>query len=219
MRWEAGGLYLWGNKNDIGLGVFSSVPGSITCNIVLDLCGSWLPVLRHSHHSLIEKAAQTAINPETRSAHSPNVITFLAKYLNREMPQPSYSGSVMHGESEPNPLREEVPQPDQYFEGSVKQIEVSMYERNPEARARCLAHYGRDCYVCGFSFEQTYGKPGEGFIHVHHLEPLSGIRANYELDPIKDLRPVCANCHAMIHRESPPYSVAEVKKMLRTSRR
>src|SRR5258706_3550596 len=112
MRWEAGGLYLWGNKNDIGLGVFSSVRGSITCNIVLDLCGSWLPVLRHSHHSLIEKAAQTAINPETRSGHSPNVITFLAKYLNREMPQPSYSGSVMHGESEPNPLLEEVPQPD-----------------------------------------------------------------------------------------------------------
>ncbi len=35
---------------------------------------------------------------------------------------------------------------------------------------------------------------GEGFIHVHHLKPLSEVGYEYRVDPIRDLRPVCPNC-------------------------
>ena len=53
---------------------------------------------------------------------------------------------------------------------------------------------------------------GIGFIHVHHLKPLSDIGGEYQVDPVKDLRPVCANCHAMIHSKKPAYTLEEIKK-------
>ncbi|MEI8372579.1 MAG: hypothetical protein WCJ35_07065 [Planctomycetota bacterium] len=33
----------------------------------------------------------------------------------------------------------------------------------------------------------------------------------YKVDPVNDLRPVCANCHAILHRLKPAYSIDEVK--------
>jgi len=88
----------------------------------------------------------------------------------------------------------------QYFEGGAIPVMVNKFERNPEARRECIEHYGTKCMVCNFDFYETYGKRGEGFIHVHHIVNLSDIRKNYEVDPIKDLIPVCPNCHSMIHR-------------------
>jgi 5-methylcytosine-specific restriction protein A len=86
------------------------------------------------------------------------------------------------------------------LEGTLKQVWVNRYERNPEARAGCIAVYGVDCAVCGFNFEKQYGEIGRGYIHVHHLVPLASIGKTYRIDPIADLRPVCPNCHAMLHR-------------------
>ena len=96
----------------------------------------------------------------------------------------------------------------------MQRISVNRYERDPEARRRCLEHYGFDCYVCEFNFERVYGHGGRSLIHVHHLRPLSEISREYRLDPVKDMRPVCPNCHAMIHRKSPPYSIEERIELL-----
>jgi hypothetical protein len=60
-------------------------------------------------------------------------------------------------------------------------------------------------------FEDVYGKIGRGYIHVHHLVPPSAIGKRYRLNPKRDLRPVCANCHAMIDRRDPPYTIDELK--------
>ena len=49
-------------------------------------------------------------------------------------------------------------------------------------------------------FEEKYGVIGRGFIHVHHIVPISTIRESYQVDPVRDLVPVCPNCHAMLHR-------------------
>jgi len=38
------------------------------------------------------------------------------------------------------------------------------------------------------------------FIHGHQIVPLSEIGKEFKIDPVKDLRSVCPNCHAMIHR-------------------
>ena len=103
-----------------------------------------------------------------------------------------------------------------YHEGEYHQVAVNLYERNPYARRACIDFYGAACVVCGFSFAQVYGPVGEGYIHVHHLVPLSTIGEEYEVDPVCDLRPICPNCHAVVHRRQPPYSVDEVKKMLET---
>ncbi|MBI1925227.1 HNH endonuclease [Candidatus Poribacteria bacterium] len=111
-------------------------------------------------------------------------------------------------------LPEEVSSSGRFIEGAVCRVTINAYERNPTARTQCIAHYGASCVVCGFNFGTVYGKAGEGFIHVHHLRSLAEIGKEYEVHPIADLRPVCANCHAIIHRRNPPYCIEEVQAFL-----
>ena len=109
---------------------------------------------------------------------------------------------------------DELPMADQYWDGALRRITVNAYERDPEARDACIAHFGAACRVCTFDFGATYGAFASGFIHVHHLRPLSDIRSGHMVDPKRDLIPVCPNCHAMLHQTSPPLTVAELQKRL-----
>ena len=102
-----------------------------------------------------------------------------------------------------------------YAEGSASQIVVNAYERNRRARAACLRHYGASCAACGFIFETKYGEAAAGYIQVHHVTPIAQAGQEYRLDPIRDLRPVCANCHAVIYRREPPFSIEELRQMVR----
>jgi 5-methylcytosine-specific restriction protein A len=106
-----------------------------------------------------------------------------------------------------------------YTEGAARTVTVNAYERNPLARAACIARYGYNCSVCDMNFEDVYGEIGDGFIHVHHKKPLATIREEYKLDPIKDLAPVCPNCHAMLHRSVPPLSIVELKDKMSAHKR
>lgn len=101
-----------------------------------------------------------------------------------------------------------------YKEGAKKLIRVNAYERNPKAREACIQAHGCRCAVCGFSFERKYGELGTGFIHVHHLKPIALTDGTYKLDAIKDLRPVCPNCHAMLHRQDPVLSIEELRDVI-----
>lgn len=101
-----------------------------------------------------------------------------------------------------------------YYEGSVTTVKVNKYERNQEARKKCIEKHGCQCKICGFDFEKNYGEAGKGLIHVHHVVPISSIKEEYQIDYEKDLIPVCPNCHAMIHRKKDPYTCEEIKKML-----
>jgi len=112
-------------------------------------------------------------------------------------------------------LPEEIDGTETIYEGAVRQILVNAYERNAEARRKCIDHYGDSCVACGFNFGITYGEAAEGFIHVHHLQQLSKIGKEYKVDPIGDLRPVCPNCHAMIHVQKEALSIEQVKELLR----
>jgi len=113
-----------------------------------------------------------------------------------------------------NLLPEEIDTPQQYIEGASKQVSVNTYERNAEARAKCIKHYDYKCAVCSFDFEKFYGSIGKNYIHVHHIVPLSEIKKEYRLDPIKDLIPVCPNCHAIIHRTQPALAVEQLRNHL-----
>ncbi|WP_318444193.1 HNH endonuclease [Photobacterium leiognathi] len=99
-------------------------------------------------------------------------------------------------------------------EGAKKTIIVNAYERNPEARKKCIEKWGLNCSVCSFHFELVYGLIGKNYIHVHHLKPLAEVGKEYKVNPEEDLRPVCPNCHAMLHKEKPPLSIEELKKRL-----
>jgi hypothetical protein len=100
------------------------------------------------------------------------------------------------------------------FEGAKKRITVNSYERNVKARHTCLEYYGYTCTVCNADFEKTYGIIGKDFIHVHHLKEISDIGNTYKIDPKIDLRPVCPNCHSMLHQRKPCYTIDELKQII-----
>ena len=110
---------------------------------------------------------------------------------------------------------DEVTHDSPFEEGHRIQVEISIYERSREARQKCVTHYGYACIVCGFDFEAVYGGIGKDFIEVHHLIPLSELNKSYVVHPVRDLRPVCPNCHAMIHRHDPPLGIDDLRKRIK----
>ena len=99
-------------------------------------------------------------------------------------------------------------------EGDRYSVVVNKYERSAINRFLCIAKHGVSCSVCGFDFKKKYGVMGEGFIHVHHIVPVSKLGPEYLIDPEKDLTPVCPNCHAMLHRKEPPYLPEELRQII-----
>ena len=107
-----------------------------------------------------------------------------------------------------------------YVEGGRCYVLVERIERRPEARMKCIQHYGAYCQACAFDFEKAYGAIGEGFVHVHHHRQLSSSKGKRKVDPIKDLIPLCPNCHAMVHTTTEPLTVAELRaKMEQATKR
>jgi Predicted restriction endonuclease len=101
-----------------------------------------------------------------------------------------------------------------YEEGNKTEVMANRYERNPINRFLSLKKYGYQCQVCGFDFALTYGDIGQEFIHVHHIVPVSQMGDHYIVDPLTDLVPVCPNCHAMLHKKDPPFSIADLKSRI-----
>ena len=113
---------------------------------------------------------------------------------------------------------EELDEATNYFEGAVRRVTVNAYERNPNARLKCVDHHGYRCCICGIMLAELYREIGKNYIYVHHLSQLAEIREKYEVDPIKDLLPVCPNCHSMIHRRNPPYSIEEMRQIIQENK-
>ena len=186
-------------------GVLRSVPVSAVCNFPAELAAELFPLLRSSHDSLIRAASKAPLNPAARRAYSPGVTDFLSSTVGRQLQHPSYHAR-----------HDETVSPSQFNEGATRQVSLSIYERNPYARQRCIEHYGCRCSICGFDFGAVFGDLGRGFIHVHHLKPLAEIRAEYQVDPIADLRPVCPNCHAMIHRNAEMMTIEQLRERIQS---
>ncbi|MEO8811493.1 MAG: HNH endonuclease, partial [Caulobacteraceae bacterium] len=122
------------------------------------------------------------------------------------------SGYTLYSES--ILLPDETPDLSSVVEGRRLRLTVNAYERDASARRRCILKWGSTCAVCDFNFGDVYGEIGTGFIHVHHLTPVSAVGESYELSPERDLRPVCPNCHAMIHTRTPPLTIEEMRAVI-----
>jgi hypothetical protein len=150
-----------------------------------------------------------------RRIHNHSYAPALAERVRRRM--------LGGGRSEANPsafrLPDEIPSGLAYSEGSASRVEVNRYERDPQSRLACIKAHGTDCWICGFRFGAVYGPEAEGYIHVHHIRPLSEVGGEYVVDPVKDLRPVCPNCHAVLHLDGRCRSLEELRQMLATQRR
>jgi predicted HNH restriction endonuclease len=95
-------------------------------------------------------------------------------------------------------------------EGELKQTESEVYQRSKKLRDFAVQHYTVDgkisCACCGFNFSDFYGEDiGKDFIEIHHIKPIfayEGDDINKTLaEAVKNLVPVCSNCHRMIHRK------------------
>jgi len=115
-----------------------------------------------------------------------------------------------------SPIPEEVA--DSYPEGLRIQVVVNRAERSAAARRDCIAVHGSSCAVCDMSFGAVYGTEFTGLIHVHHLTPLAGRTEMGQVEPRRDLRPVCPNCHAAIHYRGANRAIPLVRSALDAAR-
>jgi predicted HNH restriction endonuclease len=111
-----------------------------------------------------------------------------------------------------------APEAKEYQEGELSLVSLTRYERSPAAREAALKAHSYVCAVCGFDFETVYGDRGRQFIEVHHLQPLHPGAYPRHADPAHDLRPVCSNCHRMIHRGEPMLSIDQMRDLIKKSR-
>lgn len=99
-------------------------------------------------------------------------------------------------------------------EGTPYQTLVTKYERKRINRDVCIQMKGTRCAACGFDYAEFYGEKGLGYIEIHHITPLSEIGPDYRINVMNDLVPLCANCHAMVHRYHPTLSIAELTSLI-----
>jgi 5-methylcytosine-specific restriction protein A len=101
------------------------------------------------------------------------------------------------------------------YEGGKQYVYSTIYERSKTLRDLAIKYHGYTCKVCNANYKEIYGDWGEGFIHVHHLKPISTSNGQVAVDPRTDMTVLCASCHSMIHRRKHELlSVDDLKKRL-----
>lgn len=96
-------------------------------------------------------------------------------------------------------------------EGRKRLVRHLQRERNAALiAAKKASMKSHTCEVCGFDSQSTYG---EDYCEVHHLTPLSELDEERETT-LDDLAIVCANCHRIIHLQTPPVTIDELRARL-----
>ena len=96
----------------------------------------------------------------------------------------------------------------QKTEGDRKETVQTKIERDPRNRRLCIEVHGPHCFICGkdggwMDDDMRLNSKGlpSAWLHCHHIEPL-GESAPRKTDPEKDMVPMCAECHTMMHLRS-----------------
>jgi 5-methylcytosine-specific restriction protein A len=190
---------------------YKNAPGCISCDVELPFAVQAYKSLQTAHEGAVRIAAQSRRHTTTIKDHSPDFVKFLSEELGYRLPQPSYNrdSQQLSLRSGGRALVKKT-----YLEGAVNQVLLNKYERDPSARRACIQHYGPVCAACDAILENLYGPAVSGLIHVHHIVPLS-ISKSRKIDPVRDLRPICPNCHAVIHSINPARTIDQVRRMIR----
>lgn len=109
-------------------------------------------------------------------------------------------------------------------EGGKKETKTARYDRSARLRDYAREKFTIDgqicCTCCGFNFNKFYGQElGRDYIEIHHIKPIF----KYEdedmektlKEALKNLVPLCSNCHSMIHRNrKEPLDVETLKEII-----
>jgi 5-methylcytosine-specific restriction endonuclease McrA len=88
---------------------------------------------------------------------------------------------------------------------------VRIVKRKRQAVIRATGRL--ECEACRFDFSRFYGPVGHEFCEVHHKVPLSDLDAKRKTK-LDDLAVVCSNCHRMLHRGRPCFSVEGLRRQI-----
>jgi 5-methylcytosine-specific restriction protein A len=116
-------------------------------------------------------------------------------------------------------ITDRVDDEEEFPEGAVLFRSHRSRERNRAvvtlAKKFFIKQHGKlACAACNFSFAARYGQLGEGYIECHHTVPISKLSPGAKTK-VKDLIPLCANCHRMVHRRRPWLAPSDLKTLLR----
>lgn len=196
-RWKTG---------DVIMLEASNAPGSFIVNCVLDVSSAKRNVVHMIRRLLgveIDTTVETAVIKTWDLTPADGKINTLLSNFDRFIDDDLSGFAAMFDAQE-------------YTEGMRLRVELNKYERNLQAREACLRAHGTTCAVCGMNFARVYGPEFAGIIEVHHKVPISEIGEKYVVDPVKDLIPVCPNCHAALHsKKGGVYTVEELKSIIR----
>lgn len=108
-------------------------------------------------------------------------------------------------------------------EGKKKIITTQVYERSKLLRDKAIEQYSQHgriiCAACGFDFYMQYGDIGKGYIEIHHQKPIFQYEgtdfSKFIKDALKNVIPLCSNCHRIVHRKKDkPLTIQELKKLI-----
>lgn len=183
---------------------FYCIPFSILSHVLIDVhmqpTQRWLGTIRN-HELVIEKSGSRL---DVATYYGSDTNGWLSNYL------------VVDLTKNKIPRIEES---DDFYEGSIKRISIEIRDRDSAARRACIEHYKCKCAICEFDFGKFYGSAAEGFIHVHHIDKLANSEGQRKVDPIKDLIPLCPNCHSVVHLRKTPYRIKEVREMIESAKK
>lgn len=100
----------------------------------------------------------------------------------------------------------------------VKKVKV--YDRSTKLRSFAIEHFKKGdwklyCECCWFSFDLFYWeKMAKNYIEIHHKKPIFQYVwediTNTITEALKNLSPLCSNCHRIIHREKNTKEISDV---------
>lgn len=170
-----------------------------------------LKLLAPFHLAFLAQQSVRTFNPGSRRGHRDATIDAIADATGWQLPYPTHRTAAQSSKPPEETLSAN--------EGRRLRIAVNAFERDERLRGACLRKFGFACSVCGILLSDVYGCEATGIVHVHHLEPLATRKGRGTPTKTADLRPVCPNCHAVIHARTPAFSIDEVKQMLRSKSR
>ena len=171
--------------------------------------------LETAHADLIERAANNRKICFWWRAHSPAILRVMRE-VHLDVPSPDYavqshaSRKTLHDVDDLD--RDTVEGRRGLHTHLVTERDRMLVTRKKQSVLKtdgCLR-----CEVCAFDFCETYGGIGYGFAEVHHLAPLgtSGKRRT----KLIDLAVVCSNCHRMLHKGDPLFTVRDLRTRLKS---
>lgn len=110
-------------------------------------------------------------------------------------------------------------------EGQLEKRSIKQRKRSTKLRDAAIWKFKNEhggelfCEACGFNFHEVYGDLGKDFITVHHKKPVHSMEIEGDKTTLEKalakVTPLCANCHAMVHRgEGKLLSIEELKEIV-----